>query len=380
MRSMARVLCAMSGGVDSSVAALRLKEMGHEVIGVFLRLGAGADERAANPRSAVDARGHGSTSRRDAGHRGCCSIEDSRDASLVAAKLDIPFYALNYEREFGRVIDYFAEEYHRGRTPNPCARCNQWLKFGTLLEQARALGCEAVATGHYARIEPGPDGRPRLLRALDGAKDQSYFLFLISREALLRTLFPVGCMPKAEVREAARRAGLRVAEKPDSQEICFVPGDYRDVLQASGPERIRPGRFVDAAGADLGGHPGHQHFTVGQRRGLGVALGTPRYVVGIEPEANRVVLGSRDDLEAKAMIVEDVRLSAIDELEAGQEIEAEVQIRHRHRAAPARVIAEERGRVRVEFGEPVSAVTPGQAAVFYQGPVLLGGGWIAGRS
>jgi tRNA-specific 2-thiouridylase len=358
MRFMSRVLCAMSGGVDSSVAALLLKEAGHQVIGAFLRLG-------------PDAAGAG----RDGRHRGCCSVQDSRDAALVASRLGIPFYAMNYQGEFARVIDYFVEEYHRGRTPNPCARCNQWLKFGSLAERARALGCEAVATGHYARIDHG-QGRPRLLRAADPAKDQSYFLFLLPRETLGRTLFPVGGLRKPEVRAIARRAGLPVAEKPDSQEICFVPGDYREVLRARNPERLLPGRFVDSSGRELGGHQGHQNFTIGQRRGLGVALGSPRYVVAIEPAENLVVLGDREELARTEALVEEVGWLSVDEPPAGISLAAEVQIRHRHRPVPARVTALPGRRAQVEFAEPVEAVTPGQAAVFYSGEVLLGGGWI----
>ncbi len=355
---MARVLCAMSGGVDSSVAALLLKEAGHEVIGVFLRLGPGA---AAPP---------------GGGHRGCCSVEDSRDAARVASRLGIPFYALNCEDEFARIISYFVEEYHRGRTPNPCARCNQWIKFGSLIERSRLLECDAVATGHYARVERAEGGRPRLLRGSDPAKDQSYFLFPIGREVLERVLFPVGGLIKTEVREIARRSGLAVAEKPDSQEICFVPGDYREVLHARGPERIRPGLLVDTRGNSLGEHPGHQHFTIGQRRGLGVALGEPRYVVGIEADRNRVVIGEREDLSRGCCDVEEVRWSSIEEPRPGDVLPALVQIRHRHRPAPARIEVEASDRVRVEFVDEERGIAPGQAAVFYDGPVLLGGGWI----
>ncbi len=361
---MARILCAMSGGVDSSVAALLLKEAGHEVLGVFMRLGADATS------------GAGADSRPGGRHRGCCSIEDSRDAALVASRLEMPFYAMNYQEEFGRIIDYFVDEYHRGRTPNPCARCNQWLKFGSLRERARALRCDAVATGHYARIDTPAGGQPQLLRAADPAKDQSYFLFLMEREALGETLFPVGGLSKAEVRALARRHGLPVADKPDSQEICFVPGDYREVLSARGAARIRPGRFVDRGGKDLGAHAGHQNFTIGQRKGLGMAFGAPRYVVAIEPERNEVVIGPREDLSARTAALDDVRWVSILDPAPGETIEAEVQIRHRHRAVPARIRLDgDRGAL-AEFLQPVEAVTPGQAAVFYRGPVLLGGGWI----
>jgi len=363
----ARILCAMSGGVDSGVAALLLKEAGHEVLGVFMRLGEKVGADAARPA--------GADSRSGKRPRGCCSVEDARDAALVASRLEIPFYAMNYQEEFGRIVDYFVDEYHRGRTPNPCARCNQWLKFGSLRERARALRCDAVATGHYARIETA-GGSARLLRAADSAKDQSYFLFLMEREALGETLFPVGDFSKADVRALARRHGLPVADKPDSQEICFVPGDYREVLSAHGADRIRPGRFVDRAGRDLGGHGGHQNFTIGQRRGLGMAFGEPRYVVAIEPERNEVVIGAREHLSVSTASLDEVRWVSIADPAPGETIEAEVQIRHRHRAVPARVSVEGHAAARVEFLQPVEAVTPGQAAVFYRGLVLLGGGWI----
>ena len=267
---MAKVLCAMSGGVDSSVAAFLLKEAGHDVIGIFLRLG---------PDAAAHHQGT---------NRACCSVEDSRDAALVASRLGIPYYSLNYSGEFTRIIDHFVDEYHRGRTPNPCVLCNQWLKFGSLREKAHALGCDAVATGHYARIERKGDARgrtsaPQLLRGRDRAKDQSYFLFLMPRPSLSDTMFPVGGYSKPEIRAIAKSAGLPVAEKPESQEICFVPNDdYREVLRARTPERLHPGRFVDISGRVLGEHTGHQNYTIGQRRGVGIALGKPVYVAAID--------------------------------------------------------------------------------------------------
>jgi tRNA-specific 2-thiouridylase len=360
---MAKVLCAMSGGVDSSVAALLLKRAGHDVLGVFLRLG---------PDAAAAAGGLARGS-----HRACCSVEDSRDASLVASRLGIPYYSLNYEGEFRRIIDEFVEEYHRGRTPNPCARCNQWLKFGSLRGAARALGCDAVATGHYARIERDGAGRARLLRGRDAAKDQSYFLFLMPRESLAATMFPVGGLAKGEVRALARDAGLPVSEKPESQEICFVPNDdYREVLRARSPERLRPGRFLDLSGRILGEHAGHQNFTIGQRRGIGIALGKPHYVVGIDAAAGTVTLGEREALRRTEADVSGVEWTSIDAPAAGREVRVEAQIRHRHRARPATVSVTGAGTAVLRFDEPEEAVTPGQAAVFYDGEVLLGGGWI----
>jgi tRNA-specific 2-thiouridylase len=351
----------MSGGVDSSVAALLLKQAGHEVLGVFLRLGS-------------DAVGHArSTS------RACCSVEDSRDAALVAARLDIPYYSLNYKEEFGRIIDYFVEEYHRGRTPNPCVRCNQFLKFGSLREKAEALGCDAIATGHYARIERDASGSPRLLRALDQEKDQSYFLFLMPRESLQRTLFPVGSYSKSQVRSIARAERLPVAEKPESQEICFVPNDdYREVLRARGPERFRTGRFVDLSGRVLGEHHGHQNFTIGQRRGTGIAAGSPRYVVQIDAQSNTVTLGARDALRRFEVDVDEVGWTSVAPPPIDKPLRVEAQIRHRHKARAATVIPLTPTRVLLRFDEAEEAVTPGQAVVFYDGDVVLGGGWIEG--
>jgi tRNA-specific 2-thiouridylase len=358
---MAKVLCAMSGGVDSSVAALLLRRAGHEVVGVFLRLGPDAA---------------GGELRRGS-HRACCSVEDSRDAALVAARLGIPHYSLNYEGEFSRIIDDFVEEYHRGRTPNPCVRCNQWLKFGSLRSAARMLGCDAVATGHYARIEPDGAGRHRLLRGRDAAKDQSYFLFLMPRESLASTMFPVGGLTKGEVRALAREAGLPVSEKPESQEICFVPDDdYREVLRARAPERVRPGRFLDLSGRVLGEHAGYQNFTIGQRRGTGIALGKPHYVVGIDPAEGAVTLGEREALRRTEADLSGVEWPSIDPPAPGRTVRIEVQIRHRHRARPASVEVTGDGTAILRFDEPEEAVAPGQAAVFYDGEVLLGGGWI----
>ena len=348
----------MSGGVDSSVAALLLKRAGHDVIGVFLRLGSHEGLELGSARA-------------------CCSLEDSRDARLVAARLGIPFYSMNYRGEFSRVIEDFVEEYHRGRTPNPCVRCNQWLKFGSLRHKAAALGCEAVATGHYARIRPGPDGRLRLLRGLDRAKDQSYFLFLMPRDSLSTSLFPVGEFTKDEIRAVARSAGLLVAEKRESQEICFVPsGDYRELLRERSAQRIRPGKLLDTAGRELGNHSGHQNFTIGQRRGLGVALGTPHYVVEIDARANTITLGTREDLKRRETRVSGVEWTSVEPPTAGETLGVEVQIRHHHPPQPAELRIESPDRVLLRFDCPQDAVTPGQAAVFYDGDVVLGGGWI----
>lgn len=342
----------MSGGVDSSVAALRLREAGHEVVGVFMKNGVTQKGDAAAEKS-------------------CCSASDARDAAVVAERLGVSFFAVDYAAEFGRIIDFFADEYRRGRTPNPCVLCNSQLKFGHLLELADDVGAECVATGHYARAVDG-----RLLRAVDRRKDQSYYLFGIERAALARALFPLGDSTKAEVRAQARAAGLRTAEKPESMEICFVTsGDYRDVVRARGGLG-RPGRFVDDQGADLGPHDGVGQFTIGQRRGL-PALGAPRYVQAIDAAAGTVVLA-----EAVALDRPQARLEAVHWLVEpdAPRLQAEVQIRARHEAVPAVVVPDvaDPRRVVIEFAAPVRAVTPGQAAVIYRGDLVLGGGWIVG--
>lgn len=343
-----RVLVALSGGVDSSVAALELLASGFEVIGVFMRNGVTGS--AAKTKS-------------------CCSASDARDAGLVADRLGIPFYSVDYEREFGALIDHFAAEYRRGRTPNPCVLCNQQLKFGHLFSLADSLGAAWVATGHYARVHDG-----QLLRARDADKDQTYYLFGVEREVLPRMLFPLGDLTKAEVRARAEAAGLVTAQKPESMEICFVTSaTYRDVVAQHGG-RGRAGVFVDEAGRKVGQHDGVDGFTVGQRRGL-PALGTPHYVKEIRPENGQVVLCERPGLSTAGAVVRGV--GWLVEPPGPEGIEAEVQIRARSRAVPAR-IRPDAGGVEVAFRDPVEAVTPGQAAVFYDGDLVLGGGWIEG--
>jgi tRNA-uridine 2-sulfurtransferase len=341
-----KVVTAMSGGVDSSVAAALLKEQGHDVIGLFMRNG-------------VE---HAGTSSK----QGCCSAADAYDARRVADRLGIPFYALDFSREFAGIVDHFVSEYSRGRTPNPCIVCNAALKFGRLLDYADAAGCSHVATGHYARLEEG-----RLFRGHSSAKDQSYVLFNLSRRQLDRTLLPVGGMSKDEVREAARRFDLPVSQKPESMEICFVPdNDYRRLVRER--TETRPGPLVDMEGRKLAEHPGIQNFTVGQREGLGIALGRPAYVVALEPETNTVVVGFADDLLSSGLVAR--KLNWLADPGAGP-IEAAIQIRAHHDPAPA-ILHLEGEAVRAEFRTPVRAVTPGQAAVFYRGDEVIGGGWI----
>jgi tRNA-specific 2-thiouridylase len=350
-----RVVLAMSGGVDSSVAAHLLKAQGYEVIGLFMRTGAYSED--------VERRS-----------KTCCSATDAVDARNVADRLDIPFYALDFERDFARIMDGFADEYAAGRTPNPCVLCNIWLKFGKLWAYGQQVGADFVATGHYARVAAAPDGTLRVARAVDPGKDQSYVLFGLRPDLLPHVLFPVGGYPKAEIRATARRLGLPVHDKPDSQEICFVPtDDYLGFVRARRPGLETSGPLVDEDGTVLGRHPGIEGFTIGQRRGLGVALGEPRYVVQIEPASRTVTVGRRASLEKSAL--EASRFNWQGPVPSGP-APCLAQIRARHRAVPATVEPLPEGRVRVVFGEPVAAVTPGQVVTLYQDDLVLGGGWI----
>jgi tRNA-specific 2-thiouridylase len=350
-----RVVLAMSGGVDSSVAAVLLQRQGYDVVGLFMRTGVHGEPVA------------------ESRHRGCCSAVDAGDARRVADRLGIPFYALDFEREFNRIIDYFADEYLAGRTPNPCVVCNTWLKFGQLWEFARQLGASRIASGHYARIDDS-SGAPRLLRAVDPDKDQSYVLFGIRREILGRLLFPIGELPKPQVRAVAREAALGVAEKPDSVEICFVPdGDHAGLIRRRRPELETAGVIRDAGGAIVGEHAGYERFTIGQRKGLGVAVGSRRFVLDIIPETREVVIGEPEHLLAGGLIA--ARVNWLIDPPAA-ELSCTAKIRYRHPGAAARVMIEPDGGVRVVFAEPQSAITPGQAVVFYHGEQVLGGGWI----
>jgi tRNA-specific 2-thiouridylase len=286
----------------------------------------------------------------------------------------MPFYALDFEREFGRIMDYFADEYEAGRTPNPCVVCNTWLKFGKLWSYGKQLEADYVATGHYARVVTGAAGA-ELHRAADPAKDQSYFLFGVRRQVLPHLLFPVGGLRKEEVRAFAREAGLGVYDKPDSVEICFVPdNDHTAFVRRRRPQRVREGRIVDTAGNVLARHDGIERFTVGQRKGLGFAAASRRYVLQIVPETATVVVGDRDELLAGALLASGVNW-LLDEAPR-QALSCTAKIRYRHPGAAATVTPLPDGAARVEFAEPQSAVTPGQAAVFYDGPRVLGGGWI----
>jgi tRNA-specific 2-thiouridylase len=338
-----------------------LKEQGYECVGVFMRVGAATNHR------------------RDAGatlRHGCCSVADALDARAVAGRLGIPFYALNFQPDFERIIDYFVDEYARARTPNPCVICNTQLKFGKLLRYADMLDAEFVATGHYARILRD-HARVRLARAVNQAKDQSYVLFGIRREDVGRCLFPLGeIADKATVRRLAVDLGLHVYDKADSQEICFVPDDdYKPLVRARRPATQRPGEVRDATGQVLGTHAGVANYTIGQRRGLGIATGQPIYVTRLDVASNTVMVGPREELLSCGLIAENVNWLA-DTPADGAPRPATIKIRHMHTPAAGTITPLSSGAVEVQFDQPQPAVTPGQAAVFYDDEVVLGGGWI----
>jgi tRNA-specific 2-thiouridylase len=362
-----KVVCAMSGGVDSSVAAALLLRADYDVVGVFMRLG--------SPDGIEPDSDSCQTSGKN--KQGCCSVLDSVDASRVAGALGIPLYVLNFRDEFNKVIDYFVSEYNRGRTPNPCVRCNDWLKFGKLAKYAEAIGADYVASGHYARIGPDPrSGQAALMRGLDHRKDQSYVLFGMTQHALSHTLLPIGEFEKPRVREMAQELGLPVYNKPDSQEICFVPNqDYAGLVQRRSPETFREGELVDAKGKSIGTHPGHQHFTIGQRKGVGVALGYPIYVVDISAETNRVTVGEKSALLKRSLVARQINVLS-DRLKTTADLPCTAKIRYNHSPQPAHVTRSGDDELRVSFDEPQSAITPGQAAVLFDGDVVLGGGWI----
>jgi tRNA-specific 2-thiouridylase len=294
----------------------------------------------------------------------------------VADRLDIPFYALDFEQEFGRIIDYFADEYLAGRTPNPCVVCNNWLKFGKLWSFGKQLDADFIATGHYARVVPAAD-EPQLHKAIDPDKDQSYVLYGIRRSVLPHLLFPIGGYRKEQVRAIAREMGLAVADKPDSVEICFVPdGDHAGLIRRRRPESDTAGVIRDTSGRVLGEHDGYERFTIGQRKGLGVAAGARRYVLEIVPATHEVIVGDKEDLLAGGLVASRVNW-LVAELPA-EPLACTAKIRYRHAGAPATVVATPDGGARVVFAEPQTAVTPGQAVVFYEGDRVLGGGWIEG--
>ncbi|HVT79539.1 MAG TPA: tRNA 2-thiouridine(34) synthase MnmA [Phycisphaerae bacterium] len=390
MSAKKKVVVAMSGGVDSSVAAALLQREGYDCVGVFMRLGNDpadlTDEQveliACSPELRAEHEKEMALSKNYSAQKthkqGCCSTSDAADARFVAGMLEIPFYALNFQHDFGGIIDYFVREYNAGRTPNPCVRCNEYLKFGKLSKYARAIGADYVATGHYARVVHGEDGS-QLLRGRDAKKDQSYVLFGVPRDELSRMLLPIGDLEKTEVRRVAEELGLPVFNKPDSQEICFVPDhDYARLVKVRSPGAVRAGEFVDAAGKVVGKHEGHQHFTIGQRKGVGVAFGYPIYVTGIDPATNRVTLAEKEALLHRTLVAREVNWLTGPEMPRGPQEAVRCLAKVRYNSPPAPAVARMTGadELTVTFDEAVAAITPGQAVVCYDGERLVGGGWI----
>lgn len=347
----------MSGGVDSSVAAAILKNQGYDVVGLFMRTGSHSEDFERRTKT-------------------CCSITDSLDAQRVADRLGIPFYALDFEIDFGRIVDYFVDEYFQGRTPNPCVMCNIWLKFGKLWAYGQKIGADHVATGHYARIVRDEQGNARIARGVDVTKDQSYVLSGLRKNVLDKILFPVGDFPKSQIREMAKTLDLPVHSKPDSQEICFIPdNDYVRFVREQVADRGTAGQFVDKQGHVMGEHAGFEGFTVGQRKGIGIAAKNPLYVLEIHPESNQVVIGDKDDLLKSGLIAQRFGWHVEPPTE---EIRCFAQIRARHTAVPARAKCDPENptTVFVTFDEAQPAVTPGQVLTLYEADRVLGGGWI----
>lgn len=358
-----KVVVGMSGGVDSSVAAWLLKEQGYEVIGVTMQIWQEQEE----------------TQQQEEG--GCCGLSAVEDARRVAAMLDIPYYVMNFKAEFKRhVMDYFVAEYLRGHTPNPCIACNRYVKWESLLKRSLDIGADYIATGHYAQITELENGRFAIQKSVTSAKDQTYALYNLTQDQLAHTLMPVGAYTKDEVRSMAQKIGLRTANKPDSQEICFIPdNDYAGFIEREAGDRTPPeGNFVTKEGKVLGQHKGITHYTIGQRKGLGIAMGTPVFVTEIRPETNEVVLGSNEDVFGISLYADHLNFMSISDLIGEMEVTA--KIRYSHKGAPCMIHKVREDRVFCEFQEPVRAITPGQAIVFYQGDIVVGGGTILKES
>ncbi len=351
-----KVVIGMSGGVDSSVAAYLLKEQGYEVIGIMMKLAPDDPEYAEN-------------------EGGCCSLSAVLDARRVADKLDIPFYVMNFKRPFQTlVINNFVDEYFSGRTPNPCIMCNKHIKFEELLKKAMALGADYIATGHYATIE-NIDGRYLLKRSQDDKKDQTYALYTLTQEQLAHTLMPCGAYSKTEIREIAEKIGLEVFRKKDSQEICFVPdNNHGRFIEKFTGKILNPGKFVDKNGNVLGTHKGIVYYTIGQRKGLGIALGKPMFVTDIIPEKNQVVLGDEEDIFKTELIAKDINLIPFEKFEG--EMKATAKVRYSAKPAVATITQLDDDKVKIKFGEKQRAITKGQSVVFYDGDIVVGGGII----
>ena len=355
-----KVVVGMSGGVDSSVAAWLLKEQGFDVIGVTMQIWQD-EERVIQEENG-----------------GCCGLSAVDDARRVAARLEIPYYVMNFKKEFKEyVIDYFVEEYMRGRTPNPCIACNRYVKWESLLKRSMDIGADYIATGHYARIEQLTNGRYALKVSATGAKDQTYALYNLTQEQLRHTLMPVGMYEKEEIRRIAKELGLQVADKPDSQDICFVPdGDYASYIEKEAGKNILPGNFVTSDGTVVGRHRGIVHYTVGQRKGLGLSLGHPVFVLEIRPETNEVVVGTAEESLSRYVRADRVNFMSVEDLTEKKRVWG--KIRYNHKGAWCTVEKTGADEILCIFEEPQRAITPGQAVVLYDGDYVLGGGTIIG--
>ncbi|TCT16182.1 tRNA-specific 2-thiouridylase [Natranaerovirga pectinivora] len=353
-----KVVVGMSGGVDSSVAAYLLKEQGYDVIGVTMQIWQDEDTDVQEEKA------------------GCCGLSAVDDARRVANALEIPYYVMNFKDEFKeKVIDYFIDEYQEGRTPNPCIACNRYVKWESLLFRSLQIGAEYIATGHYAQVVQLENGRYTMKKSVTSQKDQTYALYNLTQEQLSRTLMPVGKYTKDQIREMAQKINLRIANKPDSQEICFIPdNDYGRFIQENLEKTIEPGNFVDTEGNIVGKHKGIIHYTIGQRKGLGIALGKPVFVVEIRPETNEVVIGEHNEVFTQELKANNLNFMSIEDLEGEKRVIG--KIRYSHQGAPCIIKKIDEDTLLCKFDEPQRAITPGQAVVFYEEDYIVGGGTI----